>query len=518
MSEVAAQAAQTRLDRVLNRIERAGNRLPEPFILFALLTLLIAVISTVMAAFDVTVSIPGEEEVTPVQGAFTGAGVQFMFTGLAENFIEFPPLQTVVTIMLGVGMAERTGLLAALIRLAFRRAPRWLLPYALGFIGVTGSVMADSAFIIIPPLAAMVFKAAGRHPVAGLIGGFAAAGAGYSTSVVVTSLDALFAGISNSVAATLPDPGTTVTPVSNYFFNVVAAVLLSLVAGLIIAKVVEPSLERNGFPREEVEPAGTTLSAELEPAERRALRRAGVTLLAVVAAVLALVLVPGSPLRNEDGGFLPESPLLGSVSTLVFLAFFVPGLAYGAATGAIGRAADVPLLMGKALKDLSGFIVLAFVLGQFIALFAWTNIGAWLAVTGANFLQGIGLTGYAAFLGFIVLASLLNLFVVSGSSLWTLMAAVFVPMFLILGFEPGFSQAAFRVGDSATQVITPLNPYMIVLLTFVRRYQPGAGLGTVIAKMIPFVVPFWTMWAVILSVFYFADLPMGPGMDIRVER
>lgn len=220
----------TRLDRVLGVIERGGNRLPEPFILFAILLLIVAVVSTAMAAVGVRVTVPGDDAVTAVRGAFTGEGVAFLFTGLAENFIGFPPLQTVVTIALGVGLAERTGMLAALIRVAFSRAPRAALPYAVGFVGVSGSVMSDSAFIVIPPLAAIVFRAAGRHPVAGLIGGFAAAGAGYSTSMLVTSLDALFAGITNGVAATLPDPGTTVTPVSNYLFNVVSAVVLSLSA------------------------------------------------------------------------------------------------------------------------------------------------------------------------------------------------------------------------------------------------------------------------------------------------
>ncbi|APU17967.1 MULTISPECIES: AbgT family transporter [Actinoalloteichus] len=548
MTDTATSAKGNRLDRVLNWIERAGNRLPEPFILFVLLTLVVAVVSTLMAGFGITVLIPGEEEATPVRGAFTGEGVEFMFTGLASNFIEFPPLQTVVTIMLGVGLAERTGLLAALIKLAFGNAPKWMLPYALGFIGVTGSIMSDSAFIIIPPLAAMVFKAAGRHPVAGLLGGFAAAGAGYSTSMLVTSLDALFSGITNSVAATLPFSGTEVTPVSNYFFNLVSAIVLSLIAGLIIAKVVEPGLERSNFPREEVGAATAPvamssggqaprtveaaeaaeefgesqrsetgeLTAEVSARERRGLRWSGVTLLVLTAAILTLALVPGSPLRNEDGGYLPSSPLLSSVTTLVFLAFFVPALVYGMVVGVIRKGADVPLLMGRALKDLSGFIVLAFVLGQFIALFAWTNIGAWLAVSGASLLESIGLTGYPAILGFIMLASLLNLFIISGSSLWTLMASVFVPMFLLIGFEPGFTQAAFRVGDSATQVITPLNPYMIVLLTFVRRYQPSAGLGTLIAKMLPFVVPFWLFWAGILTIFYFFDLPLGPGMGIHL--
>jgi aminobenzoyl-glutamate transport protein len=524
-------APPTRLDRALAWIERVGNRLPEPFILFALLTLVVAVLSTVMAAFGVTVTVPGADEVTAIRGAFTGAGAQFFFTGLAENFIGFPPLQTVVTIMLAVGLAERTGMLAALIRLAFRNAPRSLLPYALGFIGVTGSVMSDSAFIIIPPLAAIVFKAAGRHPVAGLIGGFAAAGAGYSTSLLVTSLDALFSGITNGVASTLPDAGTPVTPVSNYFFNIVSSIVLSLLAGFIIARVVEPALVRTRFPSEEAEPGGDErrtddadgaqdtdpVRADLTDDERRGLRAAGVTLAVLTVAVLTLVLVPGSPLRNDTGGYLPTSPLLSSVVTLVFLAFFVPALAYGIRAGLIRRSADVPLLMGRALKDLSGFIVLAFVLGQFIALFAWTNIGAWLAVTGANLLEGIGLTGYPAILGFVVLASLLNLFIVSGSSLWTLMASVFVPLFLLLGYEPGFVQAAFRVGDSATQVMTPLNPYMIVLLTFVRRYEPSAGLGTVIAKMVPFVVPFWVAWVLILTVFYAFGWPLGPGMGIFVD-
>ena len=527
-------SAAPRLDRVLGWIERVGNRLPEPFILFALLTLFVAVVSTLMAAFGVTVAVPGADEITAVRGAFTAEGVEWFFTSLAENFIGFPPLQTVVTIMLGVGLAERTGMLAALIRLAFRNARRAVLPYALGFIGVTGSVMADSAFIIIPPLAAVVFKAAGRHPVAGLIGGFAAVGAGYSTSLLVTSLDALFAGISNGVAATLPDPGTPVTPVSNYLFNAVSSVVLSLLAGFIISRVVEPALVRTGFPREEVAegedgagrtegegsgetaPTNEPVRVALTDAERRGLRAAGGAFVALAVAVLTLVLVPESPLRNDTGGYLPTSPLLSSVVTLVFLAFFVPALAYGIAAGVIRRSADVPLLMGRALKDLSGFIVLAFILGQFIALFGWTNIGAWLAVSGARLLETIGLTGYPAILGFVVLASLLNLFVVSGSSLWTLMASVFVPMFLLLGFEPGFIQAAFRVGDSATQVMTPLNPYMIVLLTFVRRYEPSAGLGTVIAKMVPFVVPFWLAWVLVLSVFYAFDLPLGPGMDIHI--
>ncbi|MEB3371075.1 AbgT family transporter [Saccharopolyspora mangrovi] len=517
MSETEAVRSR-RLDRVLNLIERIGNKLPEPFILFGILFLVVAVVSTAIAAFGVTVTIPGAEKATPIRGAFTGEGLEFLFTKMAENFIGFPPLETVVTIMLAVGLAERTGMLTALIRSSFGSARGSVLPYAVGMVGVSASVMADSAMIIIPPLAALVFKAAGRHPVAGLLGGFAATGAGYSTSILVTSLDALFSGISNKVAETLPNPGTLVTPVSNYYFNIVSAVLLGLLAGFLIDRLIEPRLIRNGVPREAADgEQDTDLRVALEPAERRGLVWAGVSFLVATALVLLLVLWPNSPLANSEGGFLPDSPLMDSVTTLIFLGFAVPAIAYGAKAGTITKAADVPRLMALALRELTGFLVLAFMLGQFIALFNWTNLGSLVAVSGADLLQAIHLDGYPAFLGFMLLASVLNLFIISGSSLWTLMAAVFVPMFALLGFEPGFAQAAFRVGDSATQIMTPLNPYMIIILGYLRRYEPSAGIGTLVARMVPFVVPFWLLWALVMTVFYFADLPLGPGMGIHIR-
>ncbi|GAA2342506.1 AbgT family transporter [Saccharopolyspora halophila] len=518
MSEAQA-ARQPRIDRLLNLIERVGNKLPEPFLLFGLLFLVVAVLSTAIAWFGVAVTIPGDDAATPVRGAFTGAGLEFLFTGMAENFIGFPPLETVVTIMLAVGLAERTGMLTALIRATIGGAPRWVLPYALGLVGVSASVMADSSMIILPPLAALVFKAAGRHPVAGLLGGFAAAGAGYSTSIVVTSLDALFAGISNEVAATLPNPGTMVNPISNYYFNAVSAVLLGLLAGLLIDRLIEPRMWRTGVPSAVADPEQEpSVAVALDPAERRGLVRAGAAFLVALALVLLLALWPGSPLQNSEGAFLPESPLLDSVTTLIFLGFAVPAIVYGALAGTVQRAADVPRLMALAVRELAGFLVLAFMLGQFIALFNWTNLGSLVAVSGADLLRSLQLDGYPAFLGFMVLASVLNLFIISGSSLWTLMASVFVPMFVLVGFEPGFAQAVFRVGDSATQIMTPLNPYMIILLGYLRRYEPNAGIGTLVARMMPFVVPFWLLWALIMTVFYAADLPLGPGMGIHIGR
>lgn len=527
-------ARPTRTDRLLAGVERAGNKLPDPFILFLLLFLFVGVLSTILQLAGTQVTLPDSDEPRAVRGLFTAEGMVWLTSNVGANFIEFPPLETVLTILLAVTVAERTGFLGAGVRLLLGSAPRWALPYAVGIVGVTSSVMADACMIVIPPLAAMVFKAVGRHPMAGLIGGFAAAGAGYSTSPLVTSLDALFAGITNSVTQGLPDPGATVTPISNYFFNVASSIVLALVAGFLIDRVIEPRMVRQGVPTEQVDAPDDTpltsddtetaaalraaqpMSSTLEPRERKGFwTAAGVTLLLAVVITVA-VTVPGSPWRNEEGGYLPKSPLLDSVVFVVFVLFLAPGIVYGFIAGTLRTAADVPRVMGQGIRDMAAFVVLAFMLGQFIALFNWSNVGSVLAVNGARGLESIGLTGFPAIVGFMLLCSLLNLFIVSGSSMWTLVGAVFVPLFALLGYEPGFIQGAFRVGDSATQVITPMNPYLFVLLTMVKRYEPEAGLGTVISRMLPFVIPFWLAWAAVLAVFYFTGLDMGPGVGIRI--
>ena len=510
------------IDRVLGGIERVGNKLPDPFMLFLLLFAITAVASTAMAWANVTVQLPGTDEITVIKGFFTAEGLTWFTQNIGVNYLGFPPLATVLPILLAVGVAEKSGLLAALIRKAFGSAPRWSLPYAVAFVGVVGSIMSDAAFVVIPPLAALVFKAAGRHPVAGLLGGFAAVGAGYSTSLFVTSLDALFAGITTSVTQNLPNAGSVVTPISNYFFNVVSALVLIALAGFMIDKILEPRLGRQGIPREEIiddDVSGpAAMNTRLTDTENRGLFWAFVAGVVVAGVILVGVLLPESPWRNEDGGFLPRSPLLSSIVFIVFATFVIPGLVYGKITGTIARGSDVPRVMGHAIKDMSGFLVLAFILGQFVALFNFSGIGSWLAVAGAGGLESIGLTGFSAVVAFVLLASLLNLFIISGSAMWTLMAAVFVPLFVLLGYEPAFIQGAFRVGDSATQVLTPLNPYMIVLLTMLRKYEPQAGLGTIIARMLPFAVTFWLAWVAVLSVFFFFDLPMGPGNGIMIPQ
>lgn len=519
-------------DRFLNTIERLGNKLPDSFFLFLTLFCVLAVVSSLMAWAKVTVTLPGTTKATPIKGLFTGEGLTWLTSNLGPNYLGFPPLVTVLPILLAVGMAEKTGFLVCALKALLKSAPRWVLPYFVGFVGVIGSVMADSAFVIVPPLAAILFQAARRHPVAGLLGGFAATGAGYSTSVVVTSLDALFAGITTAVTKGLPNPGQPVTPVSNLYFNIIASVILGLVAGLLIDKVLEPRMWKLKVPTTETRtdndvaaghmllqtqesaPAPKGVTAELTSLERKGLRWATVVMLAAAVGIVVAVAIPNSPWRNEAGHYLPKSPLLNSVVFIVFTLFLLPGLVYGKIVGAIQQARDVTRIFTLALRDMLGFLVLAFILGQFIALFSWSNIGQWIAVVGSEGLRSIGLTGFPAIIGFIILCSILNLFIVSGSSMWALMAAVFVPMFSLIGYQPGFIQAAFRVGDSATQIITPLNPYMIVLLGMLRRYEKDAGFGTMMARMLPFVAPFWLTWTLLLLIWFLFDLPLGPGNSV----
>ncbi|NDL57864.1 AbgT family transporter [Phytoactinopolyspora mesophila] len=513
--------------RVLDGIERAGNRLPDPFALFIFLFAVIAVVSTVMAAADVVVELPDAEEPTPIRGFFTGEGITWLTTGMVTNFVEFPPLGVVLTILLAVGVAQRTGLLAAVVRRAFGRAPRWALPYVVGIVSVAGNIMSDAAMVALPPLAAMVFKAAGRHPVAGLLGSFAAVTAGYSCSPFITSADALLSGITTAAAEPLGDVGTAVTPVSNYFITATIAVLLGLVSGLLIDRVLEPSLNRRQMPTETVEGVTSTgaksedgtdvvLDPELSPQERRGLRWSGLALMLTVSGVLLLTLPAGAPMRGEDGGFLPSSPLLDSVVFLVFLTLIVPSITYGLVLRTVTGGASIASMMAGAVKDMSGFLVVAFVMAQFLALFNWSGLSSWLAVTGADLLERANFTGFGAIVAFVILAALINLFVISGSAQWTLFAAVFVPMFALLGYEPGFIQAAFRIGDSATNGLSPLNPYMVIILGFLRAYAPNAGLGTVIARALPFSLVFLVLWIVVLAVFFFTGTPVGPGMGIHL--
>ena len=491
----------------LNGIERVGNKLPDPFMLFVILAGIVIVLSWVISLFNVTFTLPGESEVLAIKSLISAEGLQYILTSMLDNFVGFTPLGIVLAMMLGIGLADKVGLLETGIKSTILKAPKSLVTYAVVFTGILGNIASDAAFVIIPPLAAMVFYNIGRHPLAGLAAGFAGVGSGFTANLMITGTDALLSGISTEAIRTV-NPDLYVTPVDNWYFMLTCVFILTFVGGFVTEKIVEPRLGTYaGGAAKEVK--GTT-SLEI-----KGLRNAVLAGVVYVALIVTVILIPSSPLTNEEGGIIP-SPFLSGIVPLILFLFILVGTVYGVTVKKIKSSKDIGTYMGNAIKDMSGFIVLVFAAAQFISYFEWTNMGAWIAISGANMLESIGLTGIAVILGFVLLTTLLNLFIFSGSAQWALEAPIFIPMFYFLGYSPAFVQAAYRIADSSTNVITPMNPYLIIVLGFMKEYDKKAGIGTLIALMLPYTIFFLITFTILLLIFFYFGIPFGPGVSVYV--
>ncbi|MCM3711921.1 AbgT family transporter [Sporosarcina luteola] len=490
--------------RFLNIVERVGNRLPDPFMLFVYLAIAVMVASFIFAQFNASVIHPGTGEQLQIKNLLSGEGLQYILSSMITNFTGFAPLGLVLAMMLGIGLAEKVGLLETAIKKTVLKAPAKLVTYAVVFTGIMGNIASDAAMILIPPLAAMVFYKLGRHPLAGLAAGFASAGAGFTANLLVVGTDALLAGISTE-AAKMIDETVVVTPVDNWFFNIASVFILTIVGGLITDKIIEPKLGKY---------TGDAVLKSMDddlPNASKGLRNAGLAGLGYIALLLLVIFWPDSPLRNEDGGMIP-SPFLTGIIPIIILFFVTIGVAYGLTTGTIKSTKDVSKHMTASIREMSGYIVLIFAAAQFISYFNWTNIGTWIAVNGAEWLKEINLTGMWVVIGYIIFTALLNFLITSGSAKWALEAPVFVPLFMQLGYHPAFTQVAYRVADSSTNIITPLNAYFVVILSFMREYDKKAGIGTLISLMIPYSLAFLGVWIILILVFFYADIPFGPGV------
>ncbi|KGP91464.1 transporter [Pontibacillus chungwhensis BH030062] len=493
------------LSKFLNGIEKAGNKLPDPFMLFVYLALFMILLSWVVSSFGVSVVQPGSGEEVAIKSLISAEGIQYMLTSMLENFTGFKPLGLVLAMMLGIGLAEKVGLIETAIKSTILKAPASLTTYAVIFVGILGNLASDAAFVIVPPLAAMVFYTLGRHPLAGLAAGFAGVGSGFTANVVIAGTDALLSGISTEVMQGL-DPSVVVTPVDNYYFMVVSVIVLSIAGALVTEKIVEPRLGKyDGDLKKEMK-AST-------PLEKKGLKNATIALVTYIGLLLVALFWPNSPLRNESGGIIPSTFLDGIIPIILFM-FITVAVTYGVTVNKIEKTKDISTFMGDAIKDMSGFIVLIFAAAQFIAYFDWTNIGTWIAVSGAGFLESLGLTGIPVIIGFVFLTALMNLLVFSGSAQWALEAPIFIKMFYLLDYHPAFIQAAYRIADSSTNIITPMNPYIIIVLAFMREYDKKAGLGTLISLMLPYSIIFLSVWIVLLLAFAFLGIPFGPGVHM----
>ncbi len=495
--------------RVLNWIEWVGNKLPDPFWLFFILAGIVLLLSWILSAVGLSAVNPATDETIQVTNLLAPDGLRQIVSDAVTNFVEFPPLGLVVVILLGVAVAEESGMLSAALRGSVSRVgPKWL-TFVLALTGITGSIAADAMYVVLIPLGALAFKAAGRSPVVGLIVAFCAVAAGFNASLLPTASDALLAGITTA-AAGLIDDSVLVTPISNYFFTFVS----SLVLAAIITVVTETVLAKRGEAIEEdtdtkEQNMGSFEDMFLTPREKRGLRNSGIAFAVMLAMYLALLLTPGSPLRAEDGSIL-MSPLLLNVGIVIALMFAVMGWVYGRAAGTMTRARQIPEAMAKGLSSVAPVLVLFFAAAQFTAYFQWSGIGPVLAVYGADFIGGLGLHPIITFTGVVAIVAVMNLLITSGSAQWTLLAPVMVPMLMLLDVSPEMTQALFRIGDSPTNVISPVSPYFALVLGYLRRYQKEAGVGTLISLVLPISIAMLVGWFALFVLWYVLGIPLGP--------
>lgn len=494
--------AQNRINSILNSIERVGNRLPHPATLFFLMAVAVAVISAIGTAFNLSAVHPATGEIIEARSLLSADGIRWIYTNVEHNFVKFPPLGLVLVIMIGIGVAEGSGLFTVLVKQLVLGAPKRLVTYAVIVAGIFSHLASEVGYVILIPLGAMIFHALGRHPMAGFAAAFCGVSAGFGSNFVIGSVDPILAGLSTS-AAQIIDPDMYINPLVNYFFMVVSAVMVTIVGGWVTEKIIEPRLGAYGGNAEALKVEG------ISDIEKRGLRWAGVaTLLFVV--LMAMTIIPENGLlRDPETGSVLRSPFFSGIVVGLMLLFFVPGLVYGIIVGTIKSDKDVLKHMTMSMKGLASYIVLVFFAAQFIYWFNYSNLGLILAIDGAEFLKGVGFTGLPLIICFILLSAFLNLFMGSASAKWAILAPVFIPMFMLLDFHPGLTQASFRVGDSVTNVITPMMSYFALIVTYAQRYDEKYGIGTIISLMIPYTVIFLLSWIVIISLWVFFGFPLG---------
>lgn len=493
--------------RVLNFIERVGNALPHPGTLFALMALLVILLSGILSQFDLEVVHPGTGEVIRPVNLFSVPGLHRILTGMVANFTGFAPLGTVLVAMLGIGIAESSGVIGTALRLLVLSAPKRLLTFVIVFAGVMSNTASEIGYVLLVPLAAVIFLAAGRHPLVGLAAAFAGVSGGYSANLLLGTVDPLLAGLSEE-AAHIIDPDYLVNASANYYFMFVSTFFISATGTWVTEKVIAPRFgEYTGKAEAEA-------LSYLTPVEKKGLWWT-LGVLVVITAILLWGTVPaGGFLRDPETGDLLRSPFMSGIVALIFIIFGAAGLAYGLATGTFKNSGDVMRGMGKAMETLGLYMVLVFFAAQFVAYFNWTNLGLIVAVEGAELLRAAGLGPIPLMICFILITSFLNLFMGSASAKWAIMAPVFVPMFMLLGFTPELIQTAYRIGDSSTNIISPMMTYFALIVAFIERYEPKAGIGTVIATMLPYSVAFLVVWTLLLAAWMLLGLPVGPGAGL----
>ncbi len=494
------------LDRFLSSIEAVGNRLPDPAILFLLLLLVTWVASALLAPIEFTETHPRTGDPLRIQNQLTGTALTQFMVQLVPTFTAFPPLGVVLVALLGVGVAEKTGFINAGLKVILGVTSRSLLTPMLILAAIVSHTAADAGYVLVIPLGGVIFYAAGRHPLAGISAAFAGVSGGFSANFIPSGIDPLLQGFTQSAAQIL-DPGRLVNPLSNLAFTAASSLLVIAVGWYLTDRVIEPRLQATAI---DGDPDAMPKMEELTADDRRGFR-AGVAALAVGLGLLALAMLPGgSPLRAEDGSLTSfGAPLMGMLVPLIFILFLIPGVVHGYVAGTVKTHRDVVAGMTAAMGTMAYYLVMVFFAAQFIAAFNNSNLGLLIALKGANFLRDLNLFPQVTIVGIILLTAVVNLFVGSASAKWALLSSIFVPMLMELGIAPELTQAAYRVGDSVTNIVTPLMPYFPLVVVFSQRYVKTTGIGTVVSLMLPYSAVLLATWTLFLVFYWLVGLPLG---------
>lgn len=504
--DTMAQKKKTWTEKILDKVEYLGNKLPDPIVMFMGLMFLILISSFFAGLFNIQATNPTTGETIKAVNLLSSEGIVKILTESIDNFSAFPPLGMVLVVMIGIGMADKTGYFEAMMKRTIEVAPKKLILPTIILVGIIGNVAGEAAPVILPPIAAMVMLKLGYHPFAGLVMAYAATLGAFSANLLLGMGDTLPASFTEP-AARLIDPDYTANIAMNYYFMIASAVVLLPVIYFVTTKITIPRLGPY---------KGQAMNEEsLKKDEISALRWANVSIVITIIMFLFLTLPANGILRNpETGSIINESPFMDSVVFIITILFFVPGLVYGLRVKKIQSTKDFGNILSDAMGTMGSYIVLVFFAAQMLAFFNWSNLGPIIAIKGANILQSLNISGLPLIIGFLILAGMINILIGSASAKWAILAPVFVPMFMLLGYDPAFTQMVYRIGDSFTNPITPMLPYLPLLLAFAKKYEKDVKLGKLISNLLPYTVILFVVWTIILIIWYLLGLPLGPGGDI----
>jgi len=506
MSDEQVQTPRGARTGFLASVERVGNKLPDPAVLFIALLFIVWVLSWLLSYMTFSVIDPRTNEPLVINNLMSGSAFTEFLSVMVTNFSHFHPVGVVLVAMLGIGVAEHLGFINSALRALLNVTPQKLLTPMVVAVGIVSHTAADAGYVLVIPLGGVIFYAAGRHPLAGIAAAFAGVSGGFSASFIPSSIDPLLQGLTQAGAQIL-DPDIVVNPLNNYFFTTASSVLIILTGWYITDKIIEPRLQS-----EEIDGDAEDLPEmhDLDTRERKGLRWALIAMLVGAGMLVATSLPAGSAWRDASGEISSfQAPLMRSIVSLIFLLFLLPGVVYGIVSGTMKGSKDVIVGMTKSMNSMAYYLVIMFFIAQFVYAFGQSNLGVLLALQGAAFLKAMAMPAAITIIGIVLLTAFVNIFVGSASGKWGLLAPIFVPMLMSLGISPDLTQAAYRVGDSSTNIITPLMPYFPLVVVYCQRYVKGTGIGTLTAMMLPYSMTFLVLWTIFLLTYFAIGLPLG---------